>query len=143
MERLTERDKNGTAMAVCCGSECEYNYCCEASGFSECRGIDDIIDRLAAYEETGLEPEGIKGMQHREIMRVINMAPELEGVPFDRLRELAQADREGRVVVLDERKAPCDLCVYNPPSSLDGKPCTMRPAAAKDYEAVLGGGGDD
>lgn len=56
MERLTERDKNGTAMAVCCGSECEYNYCCEASGFYECRGIDDIIDRLAAYEDTGLEP---------------------------------------------------------------------------------------
>ncbi len=28
---------------------------------------------------------------------------------------------------------PCDLCVYNPPSSLDGKPCCMCPAEAK-YE---------
>ena len=52
MEQLTERDKNGTAMAACCGSECKYNYCCsEAGGFSECRGMDDIIDRLAAIED--------------------------------------------------------------------------------------------
>ena len=28
----------------------------------------------------------------------------------------------------DEQKkwqTPCDLCVYNPPSSFDGKPCTI------------------
>ena len=24
--------------------------------------------------------------------------------------------------------SPCDLCQYNPPSSTDGKPCTMCPA---------------
>lgn len=86
MERLTERDKNGTAMAVCCGSECEYNYCCEASGFSECRGIDDIIDRLAAYEDTGLEPETVSKI--RDI--VLDISGDL-----DRLCELTQADREG------------------------------------------------
>lgn len=27
---------------------------------------------------------------------------------------------------------PCDLCTYNPPSSCDGKPCTMCPACAKE-----------
>ena len=27
-----------------------------------------------------------------------------------------------------EPKSPCDLCRYNPPSSADGKPCTMCPA---------------
>lgn len=27
-------------------------------------------------------------------------------------------------------KTPCDLCAYNPPSSGDGKPCTMCPASA-------------
>lgn len=26
---------------------------------------------------------------------------------------------------------PCTFCVYNPPSSCDGKPCTMCPAVAK------------
>lgn len=59
----------------------------------------DFYLALKRYEDTGLEPEQIKGMQYREIMRVINMAPELEGVPIDRLRELAQADRDGRCVV--------------------------------------------
>lgn len=28
-----------------------------------------------------------------------------------------------------EPTSPCDLCVFNPPSSCDGKPCTMCPAA--------------
>lgn len=52
MERLTERAKDGTAMAACCGSECKYNYCCcEIGGFSECGGMDNIIDRLAAIED--------------------------------------------------------------------------------------------
>lgn len=26
---------------------------------------------------------------------------------------------------------PCDFCTYNPPSSLDGKPCTMCPACKR------------
>lgn len=29
-----------------------------------------------------------------------------------------------------EPKTPCDLCLYNPPSSGDGKPCTMCPASS-------------
>ena len=29
---------------------------------------------------------------------------------------------------------PCDLCVYNPPSSLDGKPCTFCPATGRPPE---------
>ena len=26
--------------------------------------------------------------------------------------------------------SPCDLCIYNPPSSMDGKPCSICPACA-------------
>lgn len=26
--------------------------------------------------------------------------------------------------------SPCDLCMYNPPSSMDGKPCSICPACA-------------
>ena len=54
MERLTERNKNGCAMAACWGGSWEYNYCCEVGGFSECDGIDDIIDRLAAIEDIAI-----------------------------------------------------------------------------------------
>lgn len=94
MERLTERDKNGTAMAVCCGSECEYNYCCEASGFSECRGIDDIIDRLAAYEDTGLEPEEITALIENDHVKYHLLYEYQQLGTTDYLRELVQADLE-------------------------------------------------
>ncbi len=30
-----------------------------------------------------------------------------------------------------EPKSPCDVCRYNPPSSTDGKPCTMCPAEGR------------
>lgn len=33
-----------------------------------------------------------------------------------------------------EATYPCDLCVYNPPSSLDGKPCTYCPATGRPPE---------
>lgn len=31
-------------------------------------------------------------------------------------------------------QTPCDLCAYDPPSSGDGKPCSMCPASAKGGE---------
>lgn len=31
----------------------------------------------------------------------------------------------------NEPACPCDLCMYNPPSSLDGKPCTYCPATGR------------
>ena len=34
----------------------------------------------------------------------------------------------------NEATYPCDLCVYNPPSSLDGKPCTCCPATGRPPE---------
>lgn len=60
------------------------------------------VDRLAAYEDTGLEPEEIRILQKRyESFR--GATSDVTGQPivdFDRLRELARADREGRCVVL-------------------------------------------
>ncbi len=63
---------------------------CEYGGFPE-------IDRLAAYEDTGLTPE--------EIAIVINGAVEEfseydELMPKHRIKELAQAEKDGRLVVL-------------------------------------------
>lgn len=77
VERLTERNKNGLSMAACCGKACEYNYVCEVGGFGECRGMDDIIDRLADIED-------ILG----------------DDYDLDRLKKLVVADRDGRCVVL-------------------------------------------
>lgn len=70
------------------------------------------IDRLAAYEDTGLEPEIIEEI-YKEWSYYLNFVGKRntiedavddiydEGkVDYDRLHELAQADKEGRCVVL-------------------------------------------
>lgn len=56
------------------------------------------VDRLAAYEDTGLDPEDIKRAFTEDT--ILKLAGAILGVAPDRLRELAQADREGRCVVL-------------------------------------------
>lgn len=62
----------------------------------------DFVDRLAAYEDTGLTPEEIKAPFTEDTM--INLAAQALGVEPSRLRELAEADKDERVVVL-----PCKV----------------------------------
>lgn len=38
-----------------------------------------------------------------------------------------------KLVCAEAVKTPCDVCRYNPPSSGDGKPCTMCPASPVEY----------
>ena len=61
----------------------------------------DFVDRLAAYEDTGLTPGEVHSLwgEWNAMMLVLNS---IGG--YDRLRELAEADKEGRVAVL-----PCDV----------------------------------
>lgn len=98
--------------------------------------IEAAINRLAAYEDTGLEPEEVNviaGLASENCAKVADKIDqllsddkELEQYralgPIDRLRELARADKEGI--------SPCTFCRFNPPSSGDGKPCCMCPAEA-------------
>lgn len=58
----------------------------------------EAVDRLAAYEDTGLEPEDFKRTFTEDAL--LKLTGQLLGVTPDRLRELAQADKEGRCVVL-------------------------------------------
>lgn len=59
------------------------------------------VARLAAYEETGLEPEEVLPKEYAgEIMKSMILLKEYQKLgSIDRLRELAQADQEGRCVV--------------------------------------------
>jgi len=34
-------------------------------------------------------------------------------------------------ILTQDSISPCDVCVYNSPSSTDGKPCTMCPAEGR------------
>ena len=61
----------------------------------------DFVDRLADYENTGLSPAQVRSLfgEWNAMMSVLNRIGS-----YDRLRELAVADQEGRVVVL-----PCKV----------------------------------
>ena len=62
----------------------------------------DLYGRLKAYEDTGLTPEEIKAPLTEDTM--INLAAQALGMEPSRLRELAEADKDGRVVVLPCRQ---------------------------------------
>ena len=64
----------------------------------------DFVDRLAAYEDTGLTPERCAEFARADAegRYIVMRDAEQEGVA--RLREIAEADKDGRCVVL-----PCKL----------------------------------
>lgn len=79
----------------------ECREVCERQGDAGCKTcpIAKAFDRLAAYEETGMEPEDILRLLDayaREMTLRAESAQRLEivkGIQTDRLRELTQADR--------------------------------------------------
>lgn len=101
MERLTEWNGGQTRHAY-------YPRCFEEPCYGGGRKIKDcpfetaVCDRLASYEDTGLTPEEIKAPFTENTM--INLSAQALGVEPSRLRELAEADKEGRVVVLPCRQ---------------------------------------
>lgn len=59
MERLTEKHYLGTDHYMKCSGNCNVDMDC-----IDCPSFDCLVERLAAYEDTGLEPEEITAMQH-------------------------------------------------------------------------------
>lgn len=70
----------------------------------ETQDVRNILHRLAAYEDTGLKPETVSKI--RDI--VLDISGNL-----DRLRELAQADRDGRCWVLPCKKGDTVYRIVN------------------------------
>lgn len=57
MERLTEKIGN-TNCVKGCGSNCKYGFeYCSKEDWENCKTIDDVIDKLAQYEES--EEQGL------------------------------------------------------------------------------------
>ena len=84
MERLTERDANCADPKEIYGVRVKnHDYISAAN-------------RLADYEDTGLTPEKID-MDHEAAEQLRHLC---RGCDLDRLEKLAEADRDGRVVVL-------------------------------------------
>lgn len=64
-------------------------------------GVAKFFNRLADYEDTGLEPEDVRRLQ-KDWTSLIMTLDEMGGMP--NLHELVQAEKDGRLVVL-----PCKV----------------------------------
>ena len=99
MERLTEKHYLAEDHYMKCSEDCNVDMDCV-----DCTAFDKLIERLAAYEDTGLYPESVEALKLSMMGKAISEITEFDGLPIDRLRELAEADKDGRVVVL-----PCKV----------------------------------
>lgn len=99
MERLSD-----TAIEIINGLHTErldYN--------SEYLPLIDAAQKLEEYENTGLVPEEVEYLKLASMGKAIAEIKEFDGVPIDRFRELIQADKEGRLVVLDGKSKDKEL----------------------------------
>lgn len=105
MERLTEWNDEQTRHAYyprcfeepCYGSGCKIN---------DCPFETAACDRLASYEDSRCEPEEVlpKDKADEITLKLMRIA-DLESLcNYTRLRELAEADKDGRVIVLPAKK---------------------------------------
>lgn len=108
MERLTEKHYLGTDHYMKCSGNCNVDMDC-----IDCPSFDCLVERLAAYEDTGLYPESVEALKLSMMGKAISEITEFDGLPIDRLRELAEADKEGRVVVLPFTSGRTLLCEEN------------------------------
>lgn len=93
MERLTEKHYLGTDHYMKCSGNCNVDMDC-----IDCPSFDCLVERLAAYEETGLTPE-----QCESAKNIIDCAFSADTSKAERIRALLKADRDGRLVVLPVR----------------------------------------
>ncbi len=90
MERLTF-EGNFCDIAQCKEIPCPYNGECSQR---------KVWERLKAYEDTHMMPSDVTSMR----MDMDIIAALFNGVDVDRMKELAEADKDGRLVVL-----PCNV----------------------------------
>lgn len=98
MERLTEWNGGQTRHAYYprCFKEPCYGGGCKIKG---CTFETAVCESLAAYEDTGLEPEAVETVKLALAAKHMVDLETLNNTPISRLVELAEADKGGRVVV--------------------------------------------
>ena len=97
MERLTKYDTDGQAMMDC--QKCEADWTGKhGKPMADCTALycrNRLLDRLVKYEDTEREPEEID-MDHEAAEQIRYLCRNCD---LDRLEKLAEADRDGRLVV--------------------------------------------
>ena len=114
MERLTEVE-NGTAMVKGCGSKCKYGFeYCRKEDWENCKTIDDIVDKLADYED--LEEQGrLVKLPCKDVYYIVDINnPKYAMIMKRHIRELAiyeikSIDKENCRYFSTEEKAETKL----------------------------------
>lgn len=103
MERLTEHSKQTSHENGICCTHFRGPECLRVGGncAMNCKWEEAAWSRLAAYEDTGPEPEEVSALV-KDWSDLCTIVGECGGVA--RLLELAEADKDGRLVVL-----PCKV----------------------------------
>ena len=92
-------------LGVCCthfeGGDCQaiQGHCADGCAWEEA-----AWERLAAYEDTGLEPEEVTQIKLAIMGKSLAEIKEFEGVSINRMIELTQAEKDERLVVLPDAK---------------------------------------
>lgn len=94
MERLTF-DGNFCDIAQCWELPCHHGGNCSQK---------QVWERLKAYEHTGLGPEEVERSKLEIEAGCVKAIARTYGIDINRLRKLAEADKDGRLVVL-----PCKV----------------------------------
>lgn len=95
MERLTEKHYLAEDHYMKCSEDCNVDIDCV-----DCPAFDKLVERLAAYEDTGIEPEAVETVKIALAAKHLVDLETLNNTPISRLVELAEADKAGRCVVL-------------------------------------------
>ena len=108
MERLTKRGTDGQAVMDC--QKCEADWTGKhGKPMADCTALycrNRLLDRLTEYEDTGLTPEEVlpKDKADEIALKLMRLADLESFCSYARLRELAEAGKDGRLVVL-----PCKV----------------------------------
>ena len=100
MERLTF-EGNFCDIAQCKEIPCPYNGACSQR---------KVWERLKAYEDTHMMPSDVTSMR----MDMAIIAALFNGIDVDRMKELAEADRAGRLEVLPCKVGDTVWAIDNP-----------------------------
>lgn len=105
VERLTEKHyKASDGYYMKCSETCTFD---SRKNCGHCEELDKLVDLLGSYEQTGLTPREIISLKIN--MAIINAM--FENLEVERMRELAEADRDGRCVVLPYKEAVAGRCL--------------------------------
>ncbi len=134
MERLTDKRWKNFDPWECCGQD---RFCARGChDLGGCTGgciVPKLYAHLGAYEDTGLEPEEVSEYQHlcdsyaetgldsKFVQFCIDATQ--NGLSMNRIRELAQAEKDGRLVVLP----PNDPLTLEELREMDGEPVWIIP----------------